>query len=211
MVNERYYKTISYFFMMYGKEHEEERIKAYAQKLQDIPLDVLKSVLNKLVLTSKFVPSIAEIIEAGHSLLEEVKGEKTKTWAEAQKEIAQGLSRTWFVGCLGEVPFDHPDFGQPCEPMWSTPEIKAAVDSYGLDNLNRVMEDDMPTVWAQLRRAYDQACQRKNEKEIHQYVINKNPELIKLANQSESMLPWDDVERLQQLVGGIGLLKEGKS
>lgn len=206
MVNERYYKTISYFFMLYGKENEEERIKAYAQKLQDIPLDVLKSVLNKLVLTNKFIPSIAEIIEAGHSLIEEAKGEKTKTWQEAQAEIAKGLSRTWFIGCLGEVPFDHPDFGRPCEPMWSTPEIKAAVDSYGLDNLNRVMEDDMPTVWAQLRRAYDQACQRKTEKEINKYVISKNPELINLANRSGTMLPSPDAERLQQL--GIGLRKE---
>ena len=207
-MNERYYKTICYFFMMYGKENEEERIKAYAQKLQDIPLDVLKAVLNKLVLTSKFVPSTAEIIEAGHSLLEEVKGEKTKTWQEAQAEISKGLSRTWFVGCLGEVPFDHPDFGKPCDPMWSTPEIKAAVDSYGLDNLNRVLEEDMPTVWAQLRRAYDQACQRKNEREVHQYVINKNPELINLANAKGTMLPGLDAEQFRQLVGRIGLLKE---
>ena len=188
-MNERYYKTICYFFMMYGKENEEERIKAYAQKLQEIPLDVLKAVLNKLVLTSKFVPSIAEIIEAGYSLLEDVKGEKTKTWQEAQTEISKGLSRTWFVGCLGEVPFDHPDFGKPCDPMWSTPEIKAAVDSYGLDNLNRVLEEDMPTVWAQLRRAYEQACQRKDEAMVNSYVLG-------------------DDAKLQELVGGIGLLKK---
>lgn len=207
-MNERYYKTICYFFMMYGKENEEERIKAYAQKLQDIPLDVLKAVLNKLVLTSKFVPSIAEIIEAGHSLLEEVKGEKTKTWQEAQTEISKGLSRTWFVGCLGEVPFDHPDFGKPCDPMWSTPEIKAAVDSYGLDNLNRVLEEDMPTVWAQLRRAYEQACQRKDERKVHQYVINKNPELINLANAKGTMLPGPDADQFRQLVGHIDLLKK---
>lgn len=117
---------------------------------------------------------------------------KVKTWQEAQTEISKGLSRTWYVGCLGEVPFDHPDFGQPCEPKWSTPEIKAAVDSYGLDSLNRVMEADMPTVWAQLRRAYDQACQRKDEAAVNSYVLGK------------------DAGRMQQLVGSIGLLPEEK-
>ena len=76
--------------------------------------------------------------------------------------------------------------------MWSTPEIKSAVDSYGFDNLQNVLEVDMPTVWAQLRRLYDQACQRKDEAAVNSYVLGK------------------DAERMQQLVGSIGLLKEAE-
>lgn len=189
------YKAVRLLFMAYPQAAKsEDTMNVYATMLDDVPAGLLNKTIKKCICEQKFLPSVAEIRQAAQSLMGSVDPSlRVKTWAEAQKEIARGLSRTWFVGCLGEVPFDHPDFGRPCEPKWSTPEIKAAVDSYGLDNLNRVMEDDMPTVWAQLRRAYDQACQRKDEAVVNSYVLG------------------EDAERLQQLVGGIGLLKEGKS
>lgn len=185
--------AVQLLFTAYRLENEEETQDVYASMLADIPPKLLNKTVKKSICEQKFLPAIAEIRQAAMSLMGTVDpSRKVKTWAEAQKEIARGLSRTWFVGCLGEVPFDHPGFGQPCEPKWSTPEIKAAVDSYGLDSLNRVMEADMPTVWAQLRRAYDQACQRKDEAAVNSYVLGK------------------DAGRMQQLVGSIGLLPEEK-
>lgn len=186
------YKAVRLLFMAYPQGQKgEETLKVYAAMLDDIPVALLNKTIKKCIWEQKFLPSVAEIRQAAMSLMGTVDpSRKVKTWAEAQKEIARGLSRTWFVGCLGEVPADSPDFGQPCEPKWSTPEIKAAVDSYGLDSLNRVMEDDMPIVWAQLRRAYDQACQRKDEAAVNSYVLGK------------------DAGRMQQLVGSIGLLPE---
>lgn len=181
-------------FTAYRLEREKGAQDVYATMLADVPVGLLNKTIKKCICEQKFLPSVAEIRQAAQSLMGSVDpSRRVKTWQEAQKEISKGLSRTWFIGCLGEVPFDHPDFGRPCDPMWSTPEIKVAVDSYGLENLSRVMEDDMPIVWAQLRKAYDQACQRKDEEAVNSYVLG------------------DDTERLQQLVGGIGLLKEGKS
>ena len=187
-------RIINLLFAAYPQASKnEETVNVYVSMLEDIPAPLLNKTIKKCICEQKFLPSVAEIREAAMSLMGTVDpSHKVKTWQEAQTEISKGLRRTWFVGCLGEVPADHPDFGQPCEPKWSTPEIKAAVDSYGLDSLNRVMEDDMPTVWAQLRRAYNQACQRKDEAVVNSYVLGK------------------DAGRMQQLVGSIGLLKDGR-
>lgn len=187
-------RIINLLFAAYPQASKnEETVNVYVSMLEDIPAPLLNKTIKKCICEQKFLPSVAEIREAAMSLMGTVDpSRKVKTWQEAQTEISKGLSRTWFVGCLGEVPFDHPDFGKPCDPMWSTPEIKAAVDSYGLDNLNRVLEADMPTVWAQLRRAYEQACQRKDEAVVNRYVLGK------------------DAGRMQQLVGSIGLLPEEK-
>ena len=188
-------RIINLLFAAYPQASKnEETVNVYVSMLEDIPAPLLNKTIKKCICEQKFLPSVAEIREAAMSLMGTVDpSRKVKTWQEAQAEISKGLSRTWFVGCLGEVPFDHPDFGKPCDPMWSTPEIKAAVDSYGLDNLNRVLEEDMPTVWAQLRRAYDQACQRKDEAMVNSYVLDSDAKLR---------------AKLQELVGGIGLLKE---
>lgn len=169
-------KVIAFLFTCYGKAHESEQMVAYVQMLSDIPLDVLNSVCRKSVGTHKFLPGIAEIIEDCRTLLAESSGNRVKTWAEAQKEIQRGITMTWFHGCLGE---DVPDelYGKPCEPKWSTPEIKAAVDSYGLDNIGRAMESDMPIVWAQLRKAYEQACERKRDVEVNKFVLGGGNEL----------------------------------
>ena len=96
--------------------------------------------------------------------------QRVKPWVEVQKEIQQGITRTWYHGCLGE---DVPDelYGKTCDPKWSTPEVKAAVDSYGFDNLGKVLESDMPIVWAQLRRAYEQACEHKKDAETNAHVL----------------------------------------
>ena len=185
------YKAVRLLFMAYPQGQKgEETLKVYAAMLDDIPVALLNKTIKKCICEQKFLPSVAEIRQAAMSLMATVDpSRKVKTWQEAQKEIQQGIARTWFHGCLGEIPFDDPDFGLPCEPMWSTLEIKAAVDSYGFDNLQNVLEVDMPTVWAQLRRLYDQACHRKDEAAVNSYVLGA------------------DAERMQQLVGSIGLLK----
>ena len=162
-------KIIMLLFTCYGKAHESEQIVAYINMLSDIPVEVLDGVCRKTVYEHKFLPSIAEITDACRSIISEKNGNRTKSWAEAQKEIKQGISRTWFHGCLGE---DVPDelYGKPCDPKWSTEEIKLTVDAYGIENIGKLSEDEMPTVWSQLRRIYEQNCQRKKEVEINNYI-----------------------------------------
>ena len=173
-------KIITLMFTCFGNGGDAERTVAYVNLLEDIPVDVLEKICNKAIRECRQLPTIAELIETGRSLVGEMSGNRVKSWAEAQHEIQLGITRTWFYGCLGE---DVPDelYGKSCEPHWSTPEIKMAVDSYGFDNLGKVMESDMPIVWAQLRRAYEQACQRKQEREINEYVLNDSNDIKLLA------------------------------
>ena len=171
-MDKRKVQAITTLFVAYGKQGETERIALYCRLLNDIPAEVLQKIVEKTANESDFLPSVARLREAGRSLMGSVdETKRVKPWVEVQKEIQQGLSRTWYHGCMGEVPFDDPKFGQPCEPMWSTPEVKATVDSYGLDNLNKVLEADMPIVWSQLRKAYVQACETKKDREVNAHVL----------------------------------------
>lgn len=179
-------------FSAYRMDRQTAAQEIYATMLADVPVGLLNKTIKKCICEQKFLPSVAEIRQAAQSLMGSVDpSRRVKTWAEAQKEILQGIRRTWYHGCLGEIPDDDPRFGQSCDPMWSTPEIKAAVDSFGFEALCQSPVDDMSTVLAQLRRLYEQACQRKEETAVNSYVLG------------------DDAERLQKLVGSIGLLKEG--
>ena len=179
-------KYIASLFAAFGQSGDGARIAIYYRMLKDVPLDALKLAIDKLILESKYLPTIAEIREALKALMEEANGTRIKTWQEAQAEIARGITKTWFKGCLGEIPQTHEDYGKPCEPMWSTPEIKAAVDSYGMDNIAMVNASDMPIVWSQLRKAYEQACQRKKEKEVNTYVLEKGGEKLQELTNSLS-------------------------
>ena len=182
--------TVAIIDTLYAAYHKQDKQgkDVYVAMLEDIPSELLRKTVKKIILEQTFLPSIAEIRAAAMSLLATVDpSRKVKTWQEAQQEILAGIGRTWYCGCLGEIPMDHPDFGKPCEPMWSTPEIKAAVDAYGFKNFQTVDAENMPTVWAQLRRLYEQACQSKAEDQTNRYVIGQ------------------DVDKLQQAVGQVVL------
>ena len=163
---------IASMFAAFGQSSDGARMAVYYKRLKDMPEKLVEAICDKAIMESKFLPSIAELREMGKSLIGELdETKRVKTWQEAQAEISQGIMRTWFKGCLGEIPQTHEDYGKPCEPMWSTPEIKAAVDSYGFYNLGKTLTTDMPIVWAQLRKMYEQACQRKADKEVNQVVL----------------------------------------
>lgn len=186
-MDKRQAQAITALFIAFGKQNDTDRMALYCKMLSDVPGEVLQKVTEKAINDCEYLPSIATLRESLRSLIGSVdETKRVKPWVEVQKEIQQGLTRTWYHGCLGE---DVPDelYGKSCEPKWSSPEVKAAVDSYGLDNLNKVMESDMPIVWSQLRKAYEQACESKKDNETNTLVLQGT--------------------ELKQLVGKIGLIK----
>lgn len=191
----RHYNALEYFFLLYGQEKETRRIEAYELKLQNIPIDVLKAVLNKLVLTNKFLPSIAEIVEAGRNLMGEANGTRTKTWAEAKAEIKEGVEN-----------------GYPTEkqPKWSTPEIAYAVKVFGWRELFEITVEGQGTAYAQLRRYYEDACARSQEKAINDFVLDtakgKNGNLLQGPDSISERLqePIQQITRAMDLNAAIG-------
>ena len=180
MTNDKKRKVeiITEFFALYGQAGDGERIAAYVRKFNDIPAELLQMACDQQALRSKYLPSVAELVEGMRSLIGSIdERHRVKPWNEAQKEIQHGITRTWFHGCLGESVSDE-DYGKPCDPKWSTPEIKAAVDSYGFKNIGKVAEADMPIVWAQLRKAYESACERKKELTVNTHVLEKDADKL---------------------------------
>lgn len=172
-------EIITNFFALYGQAGDGERIAAYVRMFNGIPAELLQMACDQQALRSKFLPSVAELVEGMRSLIGTVDDtRRVKPWNEAQKEIQKGITRTWFHGCLGE-PVPDELYGKSCDPKWSTPEVKAAVDSYGYENIGKVSESDMPIVWAQLRKAYESACDSKQELTVNTHVLGKDADKLK--------------------------------
>ena len=167
---ERRTKIITVMLAVWNCSGNEDMITSYVAVTKDIPVDLLDKACRKLCMESENRPVPATILKAAQNLKGEATGTSVLPWAEAQREIQKGITMTWFHGCLGEQVPDEL-YGKSCEPKWSTPEIRMAVDAYGLDNLCRAMESDMPIVWAQIRKIYEQICEHRREKVINDYVL----------------------------------------
>lgn len=152
-------KIIATLFGAFGQSNDANRQVIYVESLKDMSVELLEKACRKLLLEKKFVPSIAEIVEAGRSLAGELNENlRVKSWPEAWAEI----ERAMFATPWGKV------------PEFSTPEIAEAVFSYGWETLQASLESDMPTVRAQIRRIYDDVCARGVNRANIAYVVNRN-------------------------------------
>ena len=166
-------RIIASMFACYGQGQDGVRIAAYTNMLSGIPTEILSRVSRKLILESKFLPSVAEIVEASRSLIGTMdESFRVKPWGEVQKEIQSGITRTWFHGCLGE---DVPDdlYGKSCEPKWSNEDVRQTVEAYGFENIGKAKVDEMPIVWSQLRKIYESICNRKKEESVNNFVLGE--------------------------------------
>jgi hypothetical protein len=200
-------KILGTMFGAYGQANDAQRLAAYITVLKDIPDNVLGGACKKLMLESKFLPSIAEIVEASRSLLGTADdASRVREWDEAWAEIEKAMQRT--------------PWGQ--YPVFSRPEIAQAVASFGWHDLQLTLAEDMPTVRAQVRRMYEDVCRRTKERSHNEYVLGKSKtgllppsngandssELarrseIKLVRQSKGMEHIDSIALVSQAVGGM--------
>lgn len=151
---------ISTLFGAFGQAGDKNRIKIYLKALGDVPAALLEKTCKKLMLESKFLPSIAEIVEVSRELIGETEeARRVKPWGEAWAEIERAMYST--------------PWGK--RPMFSTPEIAQAAFSYGWDALQTSLAADMPTVRAQVRRMYDDACKGNKARANSRYVLNRQP------------------------------------
>ena len=138
-------KIIASLFACYGQGNDGVRIATYTQMLSDVPTDILSKVCKKMILENKFLPSVAEIVEASRSLIGTMdESTRVKPWAEAWQEIEHQM-KTAFV-------YE--------KPVFSTREIEMAVKCYGWKDLCETPSKDFSIAKAQLRDMYYQVCAR---------------------------------------------------
>ena len=183
-------EVIGTMFGAYGQADDAKRVAIYVKLLSDIPAAVLGKACKKLMLENKFLPTIAEIVEASKSLLGTANDDKRiREWDEAWKEIERAMQRTpW-----GSY------------PVFSRPEIAQAVESFGWYNLQTCLAEKIDTVRAQMRRIYEDVCKRTKEQGHNEYVLGRS----KTGLLEPSVRTRKDLELLRR--GDIKLLpKEGE-
>lgn len=152
-------EIIGVLFGAFGQAGDSNRLTIYTKMLKDIPSSALEKVCRKLMLESRFLPTIADIVSATKSLMGTAdEAQRTREWDEALAEIERAMQRTpW-----GSY------------PVFSRPEIAMAVESFGWYNLQTCLAEDINTVRAQLRRIYEDVCKRTAERGHNEYVLGKS-------------------------------------
>lgn len=154
-------------FGAFGQANDTNRIKIYAQFLASFPPEVVDKAVQKTILNCKFLPTIAELTEAIKELMGTAnESVRVKTWEEAWGEIQRKMQST--------------PWGK--DPEWSTPEIRAAVNAFGWHDLQSVLTVDMPTVRAQVRRFYEDACSRISNQSQNEALLGKGGNILGLVD-----------------------------
>jgi len=151
-------KILASMFACYGQGQDGVRIAAYTNLLADIPTDILSKVCRKLTLEAKYLPSVAEIVEASRSIMGTMdESSRLLPWAEAWHEIETQMKEAFVYA----------------KPVFSHPEIEKAVKMYGWKDLCETPSKDMSIVKAQLRDMYNQVCARTREESVNNYVLGE--------------------------------------
>lgn len=142
-----------HLFSIFGKEANEVRINLYSRYLEPFPSELLMKAVDKLILTRKFLPTVADIIEEVKSI-DSIQHPVVDDWDEAWRIIDREMYR-----CAGTN--RTPNFE-------GNKAIEAILPPAAFHELCMTLEKNMPTVKAQLRDMYKSAKtrldnQRKNK------------------------------------------------
>lgn len=153
-------ETLTLLFGAYGRANDVQQIAIYRLMLADVPPTLLMLAVKKSIRECKFLPSVAELLGQCELLNDAVNEDlRVKDWDEAWGEIQRLMQST--------------PWGK--QPQFSRPEIAQAVNSFGWNELQRVLAADMPAVRAQMRRFYEDACARSKKQAKNEYALGKNP------------------------------------
>ena len=133
----------------------DETIMLYVMALDDMPFMEFRAALTKLLKTSKFFPTIADICETAESLRHTMNEDKELDAGQAWEE-AMRLVRT----CHVYKPW-----------TYSTPDVEQAVKQFGKQELCALEMEDVGTARAQFRRIYNDVVSRRKEREQNKEVL----------------------------------------
>ena len=75
-------------------------------------------------------------------------------------------------------------------PKWSTPEIEAAINAFGWYDLHIALHADMSIIRAQIRRFYEDACERIERKARNEALLGIGGNILGISeSKPEKQLP----------------------
>lgn len=124
----------------------------YARALQDIPLDEIDAAMLRLMRTSRFFPTVAEILESVKSTRDVISQKDTASAGAAWQEAMNLVKR---IGPYGPW-------------TYSSPAVERAVKQFGKMELCELETDAMNTARAQFMKIYNVEAEReKAREEVH--------------------------------------------
>lgn len=121
----------------------------YSYALMDMEVGLIYAAMMKILHTSTFFPSVAEIRSTAEKLINFNRKNTLPTAGEAWEEVQKQVRK---VG---------PYSSQPWE--FSCPEVEQAARQFGLMELCRLQENEVNTARAQFMRIYDRQQEKMKE------------------------------------------------
>ena len=143
---------------------EKDRLQFYVMMLSDIPPQILEAAVKKLIMTNKFLPSIAEIRETAYGIKGTISGTAAPDESEAWGEVMKAVRSVGYYG----------------KPKFSHEAITAAVNNIGWQDICTTPSEGTNTLRSQFRRAYQLAAQRQKDNRDNAVLgISQNNEKLK--------------------------------
>lgn len=143
---------------------EKDRLQFYVMMLSDIPPQILDAAVKKLIMTNKFLPSIAEIRETAYGIKDTISGTAAPDESEAWGEVVKAIQSVGYYG----------------KPKFSHEAITAAVNNIGWQDICTTPNEGTNTLRSQFRRAYQLVAQRQKDNRDNAVLgISPNNEKLK--------------------------------
>ena len=149
--------VMALLFTAYGKADDINRQIIYASQLKSIPPQMLLQACNVIISTKDFLPSVAEIVQTVKAINTD-KDSEPLPWSEAWAEILKQMQDAFIYK----------------KPVFSRPEIEQAAMRFGWQNLCEVKTDDLPIVHAQVRRIYEDICNKAENERKYGLLAQNN-------------------------------------
>lgn len=157
-------KAIAPLQLAYNASLDDNRLRLYVEMLSDIPPSILETAVKKLIMTNKFLPSIAEIRETAYGIKGIISGTAAPDESEAWGEVIKAIQSVGYYG----------------KPKFSHEAITTAVNNIGWQDICMTTNDGMNTLRSQFRRAYQLAAQRQKDNRDNAVLgISQNNEKLK--------------------------------
>lgn len=167
-------KAVAPLQLAYNASLDDNRLRLYVEMLSDIPPSILEASVKKLIMTNKFLPSIAEIREVAYGIKGIISGTAAPDESEAWGEVVKAVRSVGYCG----------------KPKFSHEAITTAVNNIGWQDICMTTYDGMNTLRSQFRRAYQLAAQRQKDNRDNA-VLGISP-----SNEKLKQLTGDLVKRL---------------
>lgn len=143
---------------------DDARMRLYVEMLSDIPPQILEAAVKKLIMTNKFLPSIAEIRETAYGIKGTISGTAAPDESEAWGEVIKAVRSVGYYG----------------KPKFSHEAITVTVNNIGWQDICMTTNEGMNTLRSQFRRAYQLAAQRQKDNRDNAVLgISPNNEKLK--------------------------------